>query len=372
MNTAKPARLTWIDYARGITIILVVYRHAFEGLKESGLPVTNYMYLEYINIFFFSFRMPLFFIVSGLFVAGSLRKRGVKKFVEAKARSILYPYFLWACLQLGLQMLFSKYTNGSPTPEHFLYLFYIPREIAQFWYLLALFNVSILYVLLKVNLKLNAFQQIGLGIGLFFISAYTHQHNINTGFVGDIFHYYIFLAIGDAIHNYIQNRNNFKFFESWKLSLILVFPFIGMQLYFLMANLRHQGNKYMFVEYFQPPIFLLIALTGCAFVINICFVLQKKDILKWLPKLGRHSLYIYVAHVIVFASVRIFLRKVFGIEEILILLPAGIIAGLIVPVLMYKFAVALNMRWLFTLEKDEKATAKSVKLSAPVPTSSIH
>jgi len=372
MEKVKPARLTWIDYARGITIILVVYRHAFEGLKESGLPVSDYMYLEYINIFFFSFRMPLFFIVSGLFIAASLRKRGVKKFVETKARSILYPYFLWACFQLGLQMLFSKYTNGSPTPQHFLYLFYVPREIAQFWYLYALFNVSVLYILLKVNLKLNAFHQLGIGILFFFISAYTHQHNINTGFVGDICHYYIFMAIGDAVHNYLQNRNNFKFFESWKLTAWLLIPFVGMQLYFLLTNLQHPGNKYMFVEYFQPAIFILIAVTGCAFIMNICFVLQKKDVLKWLPKLGRHSLYIYVAHVIVFASVRIFLRRVFGIEEILILLPAGIIAGLVVPIIMYKAAVAVNMRWLFTLEKEDKSGPQSVQLQATVPTSSIH
>lgn len=372
MEKVKPARLTWIDYARGMTIILVVYRHAFEGLKESGLPVTDYMYLEYINIFFFSFRMPLFFIVSGLFIAASLQKRGVKKFIETKARSILYPYFLWAFIQLGLQMLFSKYTNGSPTPQHFLYLFYVPREIAQFWYLYALFNVSVLYVLLMITLRLKSFHQLGIGILLFLISAYTHQQNINTGFLGDIFHYYVFLALGDVIHKQVQNRNNFKFFESWKLSALLIVPFLGMQLYFLLTNLQHPGNKYMFVEYFQPVVFIIIAVTGCAFIMNICFVLQKKNVFTWLPALGRHSLYIYVAHVIVFASVRIFLRKVFGVEEVLILLPAGIIAGLIVPVLMYKTAVALNMRWLFTLEKEEQPAPVTTQIQPTVPTSSIH
>src|ERR1700753_786954 len=114
---AKAERLTWIDYARGIAIILVLYRHVFEGLKESGLPVEKYMYLEYANIFFFSFRMPLFFIISGIFVSASLQKRGIKSFIGTKARTILYPYFLCSCLQITLQIVFSKYTNGHSTAQ---------------------------------------------------------------------------------------------------------------------------------------------------------------------------------------------------------------------------------------------------------------
>ena len=90
-GSVKPSRQTWIDYARGIAIILVLYRHVFEGIKNSGLPVLSYAALEHANILFFSFRMPLFFIVSGIFVAGSLFKRGLGKFVETKARTILYP-----------------------------------------------------------------------------------------------------------------------------------------------------------------------------------------------------------------------------------------------------------------------------------------
>src|SRR5690606_33386494 len=54
-------RYPWVDYARGITIILVVYRHVFEGLGEEVAEA--YPALEYFNTFFFSFRMPLFFMI---------------------------------------------------------------------------------------------------------------------------------------------------------------------------------------------------------------------------------------------------------------------------------------------------------------------
>ena len=64
----KASRLNWIDYARGIAIILVCYRHVYEGSKEAGIPVKDYNFLEYANISLYSFRMPLFFIISGLFI----------------------------------------------------------------------------------------------------------------------------------------------------------------------------------------------------------------------------------------------------------------------------------------------------------------
>jgi fucose 4-O-acetylase-like acetyltransferase len=77
-------RLGWIDYARGICIILVCYRHCFDGLRESDLAVGDYPLLEILNVCFYSFRMPLFFIVSGLFVSRSLQKKSLKDYVWSR------------------------------------------------------------------------------------------------------------------------------------------------------------------------------------------------------------------------------------------------------------------------------------------------
>ena len=64
-------RFGWIDYDRGISIILVTYRHCYEGMENSGMKMHDYPILEYLNYFLFGFRMPLFFIASGIFVGGS-------------------------------------------------------------------------------------------------------------------------------------------------------------------------------------------------------------------------------------------------------------------------------------------------------------
>jgi fucose 4-O-acetylase-like acetyltransferase len=352
--TMKPARLSWIDYARGIAIILVCYRHVFEGAKESGIAVNGYRFLEYFNIFFYSFRMPLFFIISGIFISRSLQKKGFKAYAETRARSILYPYFLWGFLQLSLQIIFTRYTNGHPTLLSYLDLFYLPREIAQFWYLYALFNVSLMYAVSKYFLKIPAAANIIIGLVLFYITSIFYRENIQAGFVFDIFHYYIFFGVGDFISSHLLSKKNQLYFESGKTLIAMLVVFSLVQTYFLIQNLNHSVSKYMYVEFYQPFIFLLIAFTGCAFIINLTFFLQKKDILAWLRVLGRHSLYIYVSHVIIFSFIRIALSKFLGVENIFIILLSGMLCGLIIPVWLYRLAVKWNIRWIFTLEKNNE------------------
>ena len=351
----KPGRLTWIDYAKGIAIILVLYRHVFEGIKASGISIEKYIYLEHANIIFYSFRMPLFYIVSGIFVTSSLQKRGLQEFVSTKMRTILYPYFLWGILQITIQLVFSKFVNVHRTPADYLYLLYQPREIEQFWYLYSLFNVSILYAFIKEKLKFSSLQNIGLGILLFMISAIAFQKGFMMGFVQDIFHYYIFFAIGDAISRFMMNADNFRYFESWATFLILLVPFVFAQRYFLSKSIIYaekMGDKrYEFFENYQPVLYIIIALIGYAFIVSLTFILQKYKTANWLQVLGKHSLYIYVSHVLVFASLRVFMMRVLHIYNVPVLLITGIIAGLAIPVFIYKLAVKVNMRWLFTLEK---------------------
>jgi len=355
----KPGRLTWIDYAKGIAIILVLYRHVFEGIKASGISIEQYIWLENANIMVFSFRMPLFFIVSGIFVAGSLQKRGLAEFIGTKVRTILYPYFLWGILQITLQLVFLKFINAHRTPSDYLYLLYQPREIEQFWYLYALFNVTVLYVLVKEKLGITPVQNVVIGIIFLYASALFFQHHINLYFIQDILHFYLFFAVGDAISHLIKNKSNFRYFESWITLGLLLVPFILSQTYFLHQSIlyaKHQGDiKYKYFEFDQPFRYLLIAFIGCAFIITLTFILQKYKVMTWLQVLGRHSLYIYVTHVIVFASLRVFMTKVLGIYNVPVLLLAGIIAGLIIPLLLYQLSVKLNVRWLFSLEKNAPA-----------------
>jgi fucose 4-O-acetylase-like acetyltransferase len=342
-----------------MAIILVLYRHVFEGLKQSGLAVSGYTILEQANILFFSFRMPLFFIVSGMFIQRSLQKRSVGSLIASKAKTILYPYFLWASVQILLQLIFSRYVNTQRSIRDFTYLFYLPREIEQFWYLYALFNVTVLFTFSKVMIKIKTHIHLLVGIILYYLGALAFQKNIIIGFAGDILHYYIFFVMGDMVSGFFTNRENFKRLESFKTFFILLPPFIILQAYFLITNLDYAEKKYQYVEYFQPFMFLLIALSGCIFIIQVSFILQKYKVVSWLQVLGRHSLYIYVLHVMILAAARIIMVKLFRIYNIPVLLGSGTLLGLVMPVIIYNMAVKLNMKWLFSLENNKSTLLKN-------------
>lgn len=377
--TDKNTRLNWIDYARGIAIILVVYRHMFEGLKNTqaiknvGIDMNSYWYLEQANIFFFSFRMPLFFLVSGVFIGMSLAKRGLGELVKNKMRTILYPYFIWGIIQITIQIAFSAFINSKKSILHYTYLLYVPREVEQFWYLYALFNVTVIFAFLKAKAKLKSFHQIAIGFILFITSCLFSQYGIEWGFVSDIFHYYIFLAIGDALGNWIVTGKLRDFLSSWKAFWALLIPFLLCQYYFLHVNIQHKivSPKYLYVEYHQPFMYLLIAFVGCFFIIAVSSLFERYNVLKWLSYLGKHSLYIYVMHVIVFAAFRVVLTRFLHIYNVPVLMIVCITAGLVVPILVFRFTEKMGWWFAFSLERTSGRKNKKMESINKQPQAAI-
>ncbi len=353
MDVVKSSRLPWVDYARGIAIILVVYRHIFEGMHRAHLGTDQYDFLEHANIIFYSFRMPLFFILSGVFIGRSLQKRGLGAMVRNKFNTILYPYFIWSFIQVTMQILLDSYANANRTTGDYLYILFYPRQIDQFWYLYALFNVTVLYMFTREKLKLSIWHQLAIGVIFFGVSSYLSQHTIDWGFVYDVIHYYIFFAIGDLISDKLLNKDMTPTYSSWKLFGALLPIFIVGQYYFLNKNLEMKMPEYAYVEFFQPVWFMLIALSGCAFMINISFILQRYKILKVIRMFGYHSLYIYVAHVLVASGLRTILVKA-GLTYVPFMLFIIIALALTIPVIMYNLAMQAGAWWLYSLERPKR------------------
>lgn len=370
-DSIRNSRLPWIDYARGIAIFLVLYRHIYSGIRSAGLDTSHYRLLEEGNIVFFSFRMPLFFMVSGVFLGLSLGKRGLGQFIENKWKMLLYPYFLWALIQVTLQLGLSHYVNAGRTWRDYLYILYRPREIDQFWYLYALFNTTVLYVIARVKLKMRGLVQVATGLVLFFVSGWLVRHRIYTGFAYDIMHYYIFIAVGDTLSAWILDKKNIPLFSSWKLFFIILPVFVVCQWYFLVTNLAHSDQTgvktgyYSFVEDYLPVLFLVIAMSGVVFMMNVSFLLQRYKAVPALRVIGYNSLYIYLMHVLASSVCRIVLNKVFGITNVPVLFVCGVTVGLIVPVVFYNIAMQLGWWWLFSLEPP-KQPKEAPREKAPV------
>ncbi len=92
-------RTLWVDYAKGLCIILVVMMHSTLGVGEAmhgtGL-------LHEVVAFARPFRMPDFFLISGLFLAKVI-DRDWSTYIDRKVVHFAWFYLLWVGIQFAFK-----------------------------------------------------------------------------------------------------------------------------------------------------------------------------------------------------------------------------------------------------------------------------
>lgn len=156
-------RITWIDSAKGIGIILVVLGHICLVKEE----------YNYIN----SFHVPLFFFLSGYLVRFE-KYDSVRLFITEKFNSIIVPYFYFSLLSYFYWIVIERRFSGnvvSPLAA-FVNIFiapggdqYLPHNPAL-WFLPCLFMVAVVFYTLArkqriVNILLLLLVSLVIGYG---------------------------------------------------------------------------------------------------------------------------------------------------------------------------------------------------------------
>ncbi|MGH1588887.1 acyltransferase family protein [Methylobacterium phyllosphaerae] len=131
-------RLAWVDIAKGICILLVVMMHSVTGTGEA---MGGEGFLHPIVAFAKPFRIPDFFLLSGLFM-GRVIDRDWRLFSDRRVVHFAYFYLLWLVIQSV-----AKYGKivGDAGPEafaaHLAHALIEPYSSLWFIYLLAVFSV---------------------------------------------------------------------------------------------------------------------------------------------------------------------------------------------------------------------------------------
>jgi fucose 4-O-acetylase-like acetyltransferase len=316
--------------------------------------MAEYPSLEYANVFLFGFRMPLFFIASGMFLSASIQKKGFNHYNVSRLQTILYPMFIWGFIQLSLQIIFNNYTNVGYQASDYLWLLIDPRRTGQFWYLNTLFFVGMLYSIFKIKLNLKTRQQLALGLFMYGTVAMLRSEGLYFGFIMDILQYYLFFAIGDLVSNRLKDHRFQGYYASKYVLAMLIPIFIFIQYHFTDINLSHKSHY--FVEHHMPVFYLVVALTGCAFSMNISFLLARLNKMRFLKIVGFHSIHIYCMQIITMAMARMVLVKFLHVASVPLLVILVLVTGILLPIIAYNFLMRLNAWWLFSLKKPAEQT----------------
>ena len=95
-QTLHNDRIEWVDYAKGICIIAVVTLYT-AGEARSAFDTAGWM--QYWVDFAKPFRMPDFFLLSGLFLARVINKPW-RHYFDRKVAHFLYFYILWSTIYM--------------------------------------------------------------------------------------------------------------------------------------------------------------------------------------------------------------------------------------------------------------------------------
>lgn len=337
-ETLTKKRIAWSDHARGIAIMLVVYRHITVGMQRSGIPVSKLMYDG--QEVFYNFRMAVFFILSGLFVANSLKKKPASEVFRNRVTTIFYPYVVWALILMSLEVIFSQYTNSKRNWWELTKIFYQPRDVDHLWYLYTLFSCSALYFLFRLvtkNVWVNAFLAVAVHVLNFYFISVLYDYSL----ISDTFIYYTYFFVGTCLPGILLDKERSAKALSMRNLWWLMPLFLAGQWFWF----RHEDDRNTWYA-----LFFLINLVACYVVFILMNRLAQYKNTEWLSYLGKYSLYIYILHVPISAIFRTLYLHSGVVLNSWVVLPLLWAAGLLLPILLVNVGRPYGIEWLFSLK----------------------
>lgn len=319
MSVINYQRYQWIDVAKCIGILFVVFGHVFRGSVLKSHP--DNQLLQIIDSIVYSFHMPMFFFLSGLLVLSSIQKRTVKEFFISKVDTIFYAYILWMVLQGSVEYLFASVSNKQSMELSGVFNILVPRS--QFWYLYTLFLLMIISILLKWERRVMLGFLILLSIALYFLVAPSEIPIIK--FLGR-FSLFFFsgVYVGSKIE-YFQSK-----LSNGSITFLFLLACVSFQYYFHFF-LVNRYDDYSWLS-------LLLSSVTMLFWLSFSVVLSlslHNQYLKLMVSVGKASILIYLGHLLTAGGARVFLTTMFPNIDVFLLVVLGTIFGVVPWVFIY-------------------------------------
>lgn len=317
----QPQRSLLIDIVRGLSIALVVLGHTDEGMLHR-LWWHDSMTGNRIKFFIYSFHMPAFFFVSGIFLCASVQKRGGWRFTIEKLRTMIYPYLLWALIYAPIPIYYSTVLSAPPI-SWATYAGDVATG-SYAWFLPTIFFTVVAGMLLRrVPMPL-----------LFVLSALVSLYWPYTGlvFVDRGLKHLPFLVVGMWV------GRSFEQLERLPAMLAAV----GAAVLFVVILLLTKSHYV-----FSPYLFIPLGLLGTLMLLLVSRVLARTPTARLLAWTGSGSIGIFLLSSYVQVIGRDTLVRVFHTAAPYRQLILPSLLALLVPAWIYQNRVRLHIGWMF-------------------------
>ncbi len=265
-------RVGWVDYAKGICILLVVMFHTVNHYEEA---VGAEGWMRWIVDFSKPFRMPDFFLISGLFLSRTITSN-LTTYIDKKVVHFAYFYLLW----LGLTLLLTDNDVLRADPVAFvkLYVWNIIQPTGVLWFVHML---AVFYVVTRLLARLPKWVVIAAAAAL----QIAHQALwIDTqSFIANRFmEYFVYFFIGYALHTVVFDVADRAKARPWLTVGVLAGWAICNE--WLTQNDMHQ----------LPGYGLLMGIAGALAIVELAALLSMTKFAGFLRYCGKNSIVIYL------------------------------------------------------------------------------
>ena len=321
-GTSSTARVDWVDYAKGICIVMVVMMHSVLGVEQAA-GQTGFMHV--LVAFAKPFRMPDFFLISGLFL-GLVIDRDWRTYLDRKVVHFAYFYVLWVTIQFGFKAPVFAAEKGW-AHVGFLYLESFIEPFGTLWFI---YLLPIFFVVIKLTRGVPPILVWGVAAVL------EAAHVATTWTVIDEFcARFVYIYSGYLFAPYI-------FTLSERARTYPVLALLAL-LSWALAN----GLLVAFGVSEWPIVSLALGLCGACAIVTIGVLLARMGWLNALRFCGEHSIVIYLAFFLPMAATRTLLLKSGIIHDIGTISLIVTIAGVAGAVLIWRAALFARANFLF-------------------------
>ena len=306
------SRIDWVDYAKGISIVLVVMMHSTLS-SEEALGAAGWLHgvVEFAR----PFRIPAFFLVGGLFVARTI-DQDWRTFLDRKILYFVYFYVLWLTIQFAFRgPVYVAHDGALEALRLYLLAFIDPFGTLWFIYLLPVF-----YLVTRLTRGLPP-------VLVLIVAAALETAPIETGwtlideFAGRFVYFYAGYVFGGWI---VAHAEWFRARPAVTLAALSAWALATA--WCVSAQIAT-----------LPGISLALGFAGAAAVVAVSVTLARFDLIGGIRHCGQHSLAIYLAFFLPMAVTRIALVKSAVITD------PGTVAAIVTLVAV---TVPLVLHWL--------------------------
>ena len=314
-------RLDWVDMAKGLSIFLVVMMYCASSIGEDTGQTGV---LHWAIAFATPFRMPEFFLISGLFLSQVI-DRPWRAFADRRVVHYLYFYLLWAVIHIVFKV---ALLAGDPVTaaSYLAWALVEPYGVLWFIYMLAVFGAA---AKLLHDLRVPHWVALAIGAGLQMATIHTGSYIVDQAA-----EYFVFFYAGYAFAPQLFRLANWATDHAGlALGGLALWAIVNAALVFS-PGFRLDPVHIQMGFAALPGIHLALALAGSAAICVTAALLARLPVMNWLRWLGEKSLVIYVAFVLPMGVARTVLLRV-GIDEPNVLSLITMAVAIIAPLVLW-------------------------------------